>query len=113
MVSRVDGLEDLFGVSYSPEEVHYYGIEANGKCESVFPYTSVANYKAAGADVILSADATPVIFKKDRTALFNISPSAIGRSSFFDAVDLARSSVSELLRDVSISLMRDLSTASV
>lgn len=112
-VSRVDGLEDLFGVTYSPEEVHYYGIEANGKRESVFPYTSIANYKAADAEVILSADITPVIFKKDRTALLNISPSAIDRSSFFEAVDLARSSVSELLRDVSISLMRDLSAASV
>lgn len=108
-VSRVDGLEDLFGVKYAPKEVHYYGIDTENVHESVYPYTAVAGYEAAGADVLMTADGTPVLFRHNRTALYNISPAALGRSYFYAGAENARSSISPLLRRSSMALMREFS----
>lgn len=108
-VSRVDGLEDLFGVRYAPTQVRYYGIAADGESESVCPYTAPAGYEADGAEVLLTADGTPVLLRNSNAALYNISPAAVGRSYFFAGVESARSTISPLLRKQSIALMRSLS----
>lgn len=109
-VSRVDGLEDLFGVRYAPAEVRYYGIAAGDETESVYPYTALAGYESDGAEVLLTADDTPVVYRNKNAVLFNISPAAVGRSYFFAGVENARSTVSSLLRKQTIQLMRSLST---
>ena len=108
-VSRVDGLEDLFGVKYAPSEAHFYGIDSGNEHEAVYPYTAPLRYESNGAEVLLTADGAPAIFRQGKNALFNISPSAMGRSYFFVNVDNARSSISPLLRKTCVELMRDLS----
>lgn len=109
-VSRVDGLEDLFGVRYAPKEVHYYSIDGDGEHENVYPYTAVAGYEAVAAKASLYAEGTPIVFENGRTAIFNLSPAAIGRSYFFCKAENSRTSLSTLLRKNSIALMRDLSS---
>lgn len=110
-VGRVDGLEDLFGVKYAPKAVHYYGVDANGEHENVYPYTAVAAYEADGAKAILTADGTPVILTNGRTAIYNIAPGAIGRFYFFRKPEMGRNSLSVLLRNNSIELMKTLSSS--
>lgn len=109
-VSRIDGLEDLFGVRYAPQEIHYCGIETGTEHENVYPYEAVAGYEADDAETLMSADGTPLIFKNGNTVLFNISPAVIGRSYFFAGVESARSSVSTLLRKTCIRLMCECSS---
>ncbi|MBR3576007.1 MAG: hypothetical protein IKL42_01230, partial [Clostridia bacterium] len=108
-VSRVDGLEDLFGVKYAPSEVRFYGVDSKDEHEDVFPYTAPARYESDGAEVVLSTEGTPAIFRHNRTVLYNISPAVIGRSYFYEKVENARTSVSDLLYKTSIGLMRELS----
>ena len=55
------------------------------------------------------ADGTPVLYRRDRALLYNISPAAVGRAYFYADCQNARSSISPLLRKTSIALMRDLS----
>ena len=108
-VGLVDGLEDLFGVRYAPREVHFCGIDANGEHEAVYPFSEPARYDAVGAEVLMTADGTPVLYRRDRTLLYNISPAAVGRAYFYADCQNARSSISPLLRKTSIALMHDLS----
>ena len=108
-VGRVDGLEDLFGVRYAPREVHFCGIDANGEHEAVYPFREPARYDACDAEVLMTADGTPVLYRRDRALLYNISPAAVGRAYFYADCQNARSSISPLLRRTSIALMRELS----
>ena len=108
-VGRVDGLEDLFGVRYAPREVHFCGIDANGEHEAVYPFSEPARYDALDAEVLMTADGTPVLYRRDRALLYNISPAAVGRAYFYADCQNARSSISPLLRRTSIALMRELS----
>ncbi len=108
-VSRVDGLEDLFGVKYAPRQVRYYSVDTENETENVYPYTAIAGYEADTATASLYAEGTPVIFENGRTALYNISPAAIGRFYFFCKPENSRTSLSALLRKNSTAVMRNLS----
>ena len=94
-VSRVDGLEDLFGVEYSPEEKRIYTVEADGKQEDVYPYTDTFNYKANGAETLMSASGVPVYFKYGRTALLNTAAYSVGRIHYKEHPYLGRTTNSE------------------
>ena len=57
----------------------------------------------------MTADGTPVLYRRGRALLYNISPAAVGRAYFYADCQNARSSISPLLRRTSIALMRELS----
>lgn len=107
--SRIDGLEDLFGVKYAPKTVKYYSISANGKTESVYPYQTVASYDSIGARAVMFADEVPAIFVNERTALFNIPCCALGRLYFKEDYDMGRENISELLKQTCEELLLSLS----
>lgn len=110
--SRVDGLEDLFGVKYAPKTVKFYNVRANGKTESVYPYETVASYIPDGAQTVMTAEETPAIYKYGRTAMFNISCGSLGRFYFREDYDMGRESISDLLKEVSDELLLELSNPS-
>lgn len=110
-VSKVDGLEDLFGVKKHPQNVKFTEIHTpEGEHEGVYPMEVTANYVENGAKCILYASQYPAIFIHKNTALFNISPAAMGRTWFFKLLDLARTSNSQLLRNTVNQLLEKLST---
>jgi hypothetical protein len=109
-VSRVDGLEDIFGVRYAPKKVKFNLIETESEKDSVYPYEEEVRYESDGAECILTASGVPAIFKKGRTAVLNISPNAIGRTYFYENAENARSSNNELLRKTINNLILDLSS---
>ena len=109
-VSRVDGLEDIFGVRYAPEKVKINLIEADGEKDSVYPYEEEARYESNGAECIMTASGISAIFKNGRTAVLNISPNAIGRSYFYEKPENARSSNNELLRNTVKNLLLEISS---
>jgi hypothetical protein len=109
-VSRVDGLEDIFGVRYAPEKVKINLIEADGEKDSVYPYEEEARYGSNGAECVMTASGVPAIFKNGRAAVLNISPNAIGRSYFYEKAENARSSNNELLRNTVKNLLLEISS---
>lgn len=109
-VSRVDGLEDIFGVRYAPQKVKFNLIETESERDNVYPYEEEARYESDGAECIITASGVPAIFKQGRTAILNISPNAIGRSYFYEKPENARSSNNELLRKTINNLILNLSS---
>ena len=109
-VSRVDGLEDIFGVRYAPKNVKFNLIEADGESEGAYPYEEEARYESNGADCILKASGVPAIFKHGRAALLNISPNALGRVYFYPKAENARSSNNELVRKTVKNLILELTS---
>ena len=109
-VSRVDGLEDIFGVRYAPKRIKFDLIETESERDNVYPYEEEARYESDGAECIMTASGVPAIFKQGRTAVLNISPNAIGRSYFYEKPENARSSNNELLRKTVKNLLLELSS---
>lgn len=97
--SRVDGLEDLFGVRYSPTEVTIRTLEAEGKVENCYPFLDTALYASAGAKVVMTASEVPAIFVNGNTALVNIPVCSMGRTYFRQSANLGRITNSELLKE--------------
>ena len=108
-VSRVDGLEDIFGVEYAPETQKIYQVSVNGETEAVYPYQESALYRAAGADCLMTAAEMPAVLQKGRAALLNVPCRSIGRTYFYRKDDNGRDSNSKLLRRVVSEVLNDLS----
>ena len=109
-VSRVDGLEDLFGVEYSPEEKRMYTLEADGKVEDVYPFTETFNYKSCGAEVRMTASGSPVYFTHGRTALLNLPAYSVGRIHFKEHAYLGRATNSVLHYEITARLLSELTS---
>ncbi len=106
--SRIDGLEDLFGVEYSPEEKRMYTLEADGNCEDVYPFSETFNYKSAGANVRMTASGNPVYFTYGRTALLNLPAYSVGRIHFKEHAYLGRATNSDLYYETTARILREL-----
>ena len=109
-VSRVDGLEDLFGVEYQPYSARIYTIEANEKYEDVYPFTETFNYVSRGADAIMTGSGNPIYFTYGRTALLNLPAYSVARIHFKEHAYLGRATNSPLYYDVTEKLLRSLSS---
>ena len=109
-VSRVDGLEDLFGVEYSPGEAGLCSIAADGVTEDIYPYTEILNYKPRGADVRMSASGNPVYFTYGRTALLNLPAYSVGRIHFKEHPYLGRATNSPLYFEITAKILKELSS---
>ena len=109
-VSRVDGLEDLFGVEYSPEEKRIYTLEAEGITEDIYPYSDTFNYRSKGAECVMTASGNPVYFTYGRTALLNVAAYSVGRIHFKEHPYLGRTTNSPLYFDVTARLLYKLTS---
>ena len=107
-VSRVDGLEDLFGVTYAPAQKRMYTLEAEGKAEDVYPFSETFLYQAKEADCIMTASGNPVYFAYGRTALLNLPAYSVGRIHFREHAYLGRATNSELYYEVTAKLLHEL-----
>lgn len=107
-VSRVDGLEDLFGVSYAPQKERIYTLSADGKEETTYPYTEVFLYRSAGAEIKMTASGMPVFFKKGNAVLLNLAAYSVGRIHFKEHPYLGRATNSDLFYEVTERLLRTL-----
>lgn len=107
-VSRVDGLEDLFGVEYSPYKRKMYTVESDEGTEDVYPFTETFNYRSTGATVRMSASGNPVYFTYGRTALLNLPAYSVARIHFKEHAYLGRATNSPLYYSVTAKLLREL-----
>ncbi len=108
--SRVDGLEDLFGVEYAPEKKKFFTVEALGESEDVYPFTEAFNYKSSGAEVRMRASGNPVYFTYGKTALLNLAAYSVGRTHFKEHPYLGRATNSDLYYKVTAELLRELTS---
>ena len=109
-VSRVDGLEDLFGVRYAPESHRMYTLEADGRVEDVYPYTETFLYRSAGAEIKMTASGHPVLLTHGTCALFNLPAYSVGRIHFKEHPYLGRASGSPLYYAVTEQIVRSLTS---
>jgi len=109
-VSRVDGLEDLFGVEYAPYEAKMLTLEADGVTEDVYPFTETFLYRSAGAKVRMSASGNPVYYSYGRTAMLNLPAYSVGRIHFKEHAYLGRATNSELYYRITAELLRELTS---
>jgi hypothetical protein len=109
-VSRVDGLEDLFGVDYAPYKARMYTLEYNGVTEDVYPFTETFNYRSCGAETVMTASGNPVYFKNGRCALLNLPAYSVGRIHFKEHAYLGRATNSPLYYSVTEALLRSLTS---
>ena len=107
-VSRVDGLEDLFGVRYSPKTARVHTVSDGTRTEDIYPYTETFDYVSDGAQTLLFAEGNPVIMKNGKCALINTSAYSIGRIHFNDHPYLGRATCSKLYREITENAVRDL-----
>ena len=109
-VSRVDGLEDLFGVEYAPYEARMYTLEYKGATEDVYPFTETFNYRPRGAETVMTASGNPVYFKNGRCALLNLPAYSVGRIHFKEHAYLGRATNSPLYYSATEALLRSLTS---
>lgn len=110
-VSRVDGLEDIFGVkpSFRKSRVNVIS-DTIGNSEYILPLDAEFNYAPDGAEVMMYAGDEPVVIRNDRAVLLNSAPSYIGRAHYLDIPQLGGfDSISRLLRKVCSGMLRQLS----
>jgi len=78
-VSRVDGLEDLFGVAREEVATEINTVLYGGSKEFVRGIPTVLHYRGDGAEVIMeSGKAEPLALRTERTLLLNTSVSMLG-----------------------------------
>jgi len=109
-VSKVTGLEDIFGVKYQPENVMVSTLLNDCESEDVLPIDADFLYVSDGADIILSADNKPAIFKKDRAVKLNICVSRVG-VDMWNPSFIGKPNVSELLKKTCIKTLRNISNS--
>lgn len=103
-VSRIDGLEEIFGVRYAPAKERICRLcTPDGKEEAIFPDDAQFFYEPAGASVLLEAETPdgsrrPVLLKKGRALLLNAPAPELGHRIFPKLTQSYAPSVSELLR---------------
>ncbi len=96
--SRIDGLEDIFGVTAEKSTERLHEIRYNGKSETVYPYTCSFPYRADGAEAVVYTGKNAVIFRKGRAMLINASLSEVGSDSYSALLYAGRANISRLAR---------------
>ncbi len=98
----VEGLEDLFGVRYSPRTARFHRIcSAGGGSELVHPVDAEFRYIPDGAEVLVYGDGenTEILLRHNRTLLLNTAAPYVGIDTFMDRVQYGRAGISELFKD--------------
>jgi len=107
-VGNVDGLEDIFGIEYSPVNSKVFSISDGIKTENILPINSDFLYLSKGAEVLLWADNNPVLFKKERALKLNICVSRVG-VDMWNPSFIGKPNVSEMFKSYCTKLLREVS----
>ena len=113
-VSRVDGLEDLFGVERAETRAEVTSVLYDGEQEYVRGLPAVLPYQAAGARAVMVSDkGEPLALRTERTLLLNAPVTSLGcedapASSSACAPHIVGRLVKKLLREALRTLSRPL-----
>ena len=116
-VSRVDGLEDLFGVERAETETEVTSVLYDGEREYVRAVPDTLLYRPSGAEAVLvSGGGEPLALRTKRTLLLNVSVTSLGCADSPATVHASAPHtvgrlVRKLLRDMLRALSRPLAVA--
>ena len=113
-VSRVDGLEDLFGVERADARAEVTSVLYDGEREYVRGLPATLPYRPAGAEVVMEGgNGEPLALRTDRTLLLNAPVTSLGcadapATTHSSAPHIVGRQVRRMLRDALLALSRPL-----
>ena len=107
-VSRIDGLEDIFGVAPNSHKATIDMLQVGENTEYIYPIETELFYEPVDAEVLASANGEPLVMRKGRALLINAPTTDIGFECYEGFTGKTRENVSPLFRHSIKRFLREL-----